>query len=341
MHGPRSRVLSFLLASVPLLWLAAAGARAADADDLLAELKRLPNKIIFETFQEGNWEIFMANADGSHRENLTKTPTIHEMYPHASRDGRKLCFVVDEGEGEAKSRNIYYMNMDGSGRTLAAKNGRDPCWTADGRGIVYLPNETTRFTAMDYATKGVSVFDLASGKITPHTNPDLFHLYNICCTPDGRWYVATVHAGMGYGHAILAFETNGPKVVCLKIPGCRPDVSADGRHVAWGASDYALRIGDLDFSGPEPKVVNAHDVVTSQKPVEVYHVDWSPDGHYVAFSRGPHGKSLGLAPEMVGVQAPGWNICVADTRVKNRWVPITSDGHSNKEPHWVPLPKRP
>ena len=33
----------------------------------------------------------------------------------------------------------------------------------------------------------------------------------------------------------------------------------------------------------------------SQEPIEVYHVNWSPDGRYVAFSRGPHGKSLGPA----------------------------------------------
>jgi WD40 repeat protein len=158
-------------------------------------------------------------------------------------------------------------------------------------------------------------------------------------TPDGRWYVATVHAGMGFGHGILAIEAKGNKVFNLKIPGCRPDVSADGKHVAWGASDYALRVADLDFSGPEPKVVGAHDIVTSPKPVEVYHVDWSPDGQYVAFSRGPHGKSLGGPPECVGVQAPGWNICVADTRTVNRWTPITQDGKSNKEPDWVPLPR--
>ena len=149
----------------------------------------------------------------------------------------------------------------------------------------------------------MAVFDLASGKCQPHPNPDLYHLYNICCTPDGKWYLATVHAGMGHGHAILAFEAHGSKVVNLKIPGCRPDVSADGRYVAWGSDDYTLRIGELDFSGPEPKVRNARDVVASQKPIEVYHIDWSPDGKYVAFSRGPHGKSLGFPPEMVGVPA--------------------------------------
>jgi Tol biopolymer transport system component len=161
----------------------------------------------------------------------------------------------------------------------------------------------------------------------------------MCSTPDGKWFVSTVHAGMGFGHAILALEAEGNRVVNLNIPGCRPDVSPDGKKVAWGADDFTLCVGDLDFTGPEPKVIRQRDVVKSQKPMETYHVDWSPDGKYLAFSRGPMRKRLGPAPEMVGVEAEGWNICVADAAATNRWVAITSDGQSNKEPDWVPLPK--
>ena len=91
----------------------------------------------------------------------------------------------------------------------------------------------------------------------------------------------------------------------------------------------------MDFSGPEPKVVGGRDVVTSEKPIKVYHIDWPPDGNYVAFTRGPTKKRLGGAPEGVGVKAEGWNICVADLRATNRFVEITTDGNSNKEPDWV------
>ena len=48
------------------------------------------------------------------------------------------------------------------------------------------------------------------------------------------------------------------------------------------------------------------------------------------------GKNLkGLLPEFPGVEAPGWNICVADAAKMNRWVQITLDGKSNKEPDWM------
>ena len=64
----------------------------------------------------------------------------------------------------------------------------------------------------------------------------------------------------------------------------------------------------------------------------------SPDGKYLAFTRGPKAtkKDLkGLLPEFPGVEAQGWNICVADATRKNRWVALTFDGKSCKQPSWV------
>jgi len=305
------------------------------ADDLAEELKSVPYKICYETYRTDNWELFACNADGSKPTNLTKTPDVHELYPHVSPDGTKVCFSVDEGEGDSKVRNAYTMNYDGTGRRLVAANARQAFWKPDSAAIAYLKGEFEKFTYLDYATKGIFTYDLKTGQHRQHPRNDVHHLYNPCCSPDGKWILATVHAGMGHKHAILAIEADGSRIVNLNIPGCRPDVSPDGRRVAWGPSDWALRIGELDFSGAEPKVINPRDVVTSAKPMKVYHVDWSPDGKYVAYSRGPAKKRLGLVSEIVGVKAEGWNIWVADPGTPNRAVQITTDGNCNKEPDWV------
>ncbi len=92
---------------------------------------------------------------------------------------------------------------------------------------------------------------------------------------------------------------------------------------------------DVDLTGPKPKVTGPRDVVKSPKPMMIYHFDWSPDGKYLAFTRGPAKKALGSQAAIVGAKAEGWEICVADAAKTNRWVAITSDGNSNKEPDWV------
>ena len=303
------------------------------------DLKNVPCRIVYETYANNNWELFSVKADGSDPVNLTKTPDVNELYPRVSPDGTKVCFVCDEGGTPPKIRNAYYMNLDGTGRTKVADNAREACWNADGTVIAYLKCEFEKFTYEDYSTKGVAFYDLKTGQRTDHVNQGLEHLYNLCWSADGNWFVATVHGGMGFKHAILAFEARGSRVFNLEIPGCRPDLSADGKKIAWGASDWDICTADIDFSGEKPKTTHRRTVVKSAEPMKVYHADWSPDGKRIVFSRGPEIKNLGHAPEMIGIKAKGWDICVADAGATNVWAAITTDGNSNKEPDWAPVPK--
>jgi Tol biopolymer transport system component len=329
--------------SVGLMFLHAPCVKGGDkppegSADLLAELKGYRHKIVYETNRDGNFELYLSNADGSNPVNLTKTPDVQELYPKPSPDGTKICFVADEGKDTAKIRNIYYMNVDGSGRTKIAENGREPCWSPDGTQIAYMKGEFEKFTYSDTATKGLFIYDLKTGKIREHVNKKLMHLYTLNWSPDGKWFVATVHGAMGFRHNILAIEAEGEKFYDLKLNGCRPNISPDGKKVCWGHGDYCAGVADLDFSGDTPKAINIHNVVESKDPIETYHITWSPDMKYIVFTRGPKfmGKSLkGLLPEFPGVEAPGWNICVADATKKDRWVALTSDGKSCKQPSWV------
>ena len=112
------------------------------------DLKAIPFKIVYETLRETdgkeNWELYLMNADGSNPVNLTQTADVDEMYPHASPDGSQICYVADEGTGRNKVRNVYYMNIDGTGRVKVADNARQPCWSPDGKTIAYLKAEYTR-----------------------------------------------------------------------------------------------------------------------------------------------------------------------------------------------------
>lgn len=300
-------------------------------------LASIPYKIVHNTYRrtEGklNWELCIINADGTGQTNLTNTPDVDEMYPHVSPDGTKICFVTDEGRARDKVRHVYYMNIDGSERVHVAEYARDPCWSFDSKSIAYLNDEFRRFSRREYATAGLTFYHLDKNWRSRHPNEKLEHLYAICWSPDGRWFVAAVEGGMGYSDTIIAFEASGTKVFDLAkwgVKGCRPDLSTDSARMVWGETDWNLRLGEIDLKGSEPKVTNVHDLVRCAQKYKVYHVDLSPDGKHIVFSYGPWAGG-----QQVGGLAEGWNLCICD--LNGNWVQITSDGLHNKEPDWVPV----
>ncbi len=306
--------------------------------DLLDKLKNAESKIVYETYQENNWELFVMNADGSNPVNLTKTPDVHEMYPHVSPDGTKICFTVDEEKSGAKIRYVYMMNMDGTGRTKVAQRARQACWGPDSKTIAYLKSKYDKFQINDFATQGIVFYNTETKETREHPNKDIHHLYNICWSKNGQWIVATVHAGMGYQHTNLAIEVNGGKVYDLGLDGCRPDLSPDGKQIAWGLSDNIIAVADIDLESSVPKVSNQRNVIVDDK--HVYHTEWSPDGKYICYSRGPGGRTeadgpgtnLGIA-ELVGVRGQ-WGLCVTPVTGERVYAELTPGLGTFKESDW-------
>ena len=188
-----------------------APAAAADkADKLLAELRALPFKI-----RGGNWELILANADGSNPVNLTHTPHVDEMFPHASPDGTKVVFVAEEKKAAKRTRNVYCMNIDGTERVKIGENGRQPFWSPDGGVVAYLRGTRVTYSEGGGANKEMHFWDVETGKHSLHPKRDIAGLLNPCWSPDGKWVVASVMGGMGLGHSIVAIEARGSRVVEL------------------------------------------------------------------------------------------------------------------------------
>ncbi|MFC1791366.1 hypothetical protein ACFL0I_02740, partial [Gemmatimonadota bacterium] len=294
-------------------------------------LGQIPFRIVYEsrrdTNGETNWEIMVVDADGSNMRNLTNTPNVEEHYPHASPDGTKVLFVAIEGEGrQNRSRNVYYMNLDGTGRTKVAENAYQPTWSGDGRSIAYMRGEYSRYNSSMTANEGLALFDLESGTTRDHPEDGLRQLYNLTWSPDGKWFIATARSGR---RGNILFDAQQSGIRSLDISGCRPDISPDGTQVAWGRTDHELRIASFRPTSGENTAPDQRPVVASEDSQKVYHVDWSPDGRYLAFSYGPS-----RGGQAVGQQASGWNICILDIS-SGKWVRITTDGNHNKEPDWV------
>jgi hypothetical protein len=336
----------------------AATLAAQETTPLRSRLKNSLFKIAFECYVDNNWEIFVMNADGSDPVNLTKTPKEHEHYPQVSPDGTKICFSVDQGEGREAVRSLYVMDIDGRNRKKLVDSAREPFWAPDSKVIGFLPQEYPKFNVIDYYTKGMSFYDLATGKIEPHPNSaNLHHLYNPSFARNGKWIVSTVHAGMGFDHAILAIEAHGDKIINLKIPGCRPCVSPDCKQIAWGSGDHEVVAAPISLDTDAP-AVGPWRLRIRDRTNETYHVDWSPDSRFLSLSRGPASKGDPSKPgtfqsacEIVGVYAPGWNICAVradqdgiidlNRATEADFLMLTTNGFSNKESAWFRPPPRP
>ena len=244
------------------------------------------------------------------------------------------------------------MRIDGSQREKIAADARDPFWSPDSRQLGFLPAEYERFSFETWSTRGLRIHSFVTAQTRDHPNGEIEHLYTptwskdgrwilATWTPDGNWIIATVHGGMGYLHTILALQSDGDAVHALRLMGCRADLAPDGKTIAWGLGDYSLGIAELDL-GDRPRVA-LHDgaaVRNSWRQGQTYHVHWSPDGSYLAYSSGPKARGRRLwssvTPQCPGVTAKGWDIWVADASERNVRVRLTHDGKSNKEPDWLP-----
>jgi len=177
---------------------------------------------------------------------------------------------------------------------------------------------------------------MATARHEQHPNRDLLHVYNICWSPESKWFVTSAVGGMGFGNAIVAFEAQGNAMFDLTkygIKGCRPDLSPDGGKIGWAQiGEVDVYIADIDLTLSVPRVADIRGVVKCGEGYYVNHTDFSPDSRYVAFGYGP------AANYSVGSKTPGWNICVGD--LTGKWVQITTDGNHNKEPDWVPISKK-
>jgi Tol biopolymer transport system component len=293
-------------------------------------LDEIPYRIVFQSYRETdgkeNWEICLMDADGSNLINLTNTPEIDEEYPHASPDGRLVCFMATEGKDqESKSRNVYIMNIDGTGRAKIAENSFLPCWSADRSYIAYLPGEYPRYDPDVRANKGLEIFDLETKIAKRHPNEKISHLGQLCWSPDGKWLI-------GAGPIpITAYKADDKTQMYLQAPGCTPDISPDGKWLAWNGSDFSLNIGALDLDSPQSNVTDHRMKVACERAYWIYHADWSPDQKYLAFT---YGFDDGGKQE--SEKEPWSHVCICDLKT-GKWTQITTDGKYNEEPDWVPL----
>lgn len=246
-----------------------------------------------------NFDIYIMNADGSTKVNLTNSAQ-NELAPAISPDGRKIVFARTTSTTPYWDSDIYTMNVDGSNLTRLTFGATDqagsitsnmPDWSPDGNKIVYR-------------AQGIWTMN-ANG-----TNPTQIHPTGSApnWSPDGSKIVFMNYDSADTTHDLYTMNSDGSNVVNITNSiGTTP--SSDEGYPAWSSDGTKIAfVADApEFpNADEVFVINAtgggHQRLTYTIDYSEYHPDWSPDGSKITFTS----RRTGFA-EIYAMNADGSN----------------------------------
>lgn len=237
-------------------------------------------KIAFMSEQDGNWEIYVMNADGTQPRNLTNHPA-EDVNADWSPDGNKLLFISNRGG--RRWRHIHVMDADGRNvkPLIEGADHRDQHagarWSPDGTKILFVS-----YSLFDFL-QDIHVIDTDGGNRRNLTNRPSVYL-NPSWSPDGTKIVVSSDGPAPCGincPDVYILDTQGKKLVRLTnsptIDGAA-SWSPDGTKIVFHSARGGKReVYVIDANGKNLLNLTNH-------PASDYWPVWSPDGTKIAFS---------------------------------------------------------
>ncbi len=260
------------------------------------------SKITFQSNRNGNFDIFVMNADGSGVTQLTNSPA-DEFLPLFSPDGTRIVF----GKCFGGSCDVVVINADGSGERVVVNQGFPGAWSPDGNRIALGGSAGT-------GIEGIYVVNVDGSGLVRVLDPDFITDWS----PDGRQLM--IVSGRDGDLELYATPLDGSPVTKLT-----DNTADDGAGTGWSPDGSRIAFNsNRGGAGQDVYVMNADGSgVTQLTPNDGFDDDgpvWSPDASQIAF------ESNRAGDEQIFVM----NVDGSDVRQ------LTFDpGVINTGPHWI------
>ncbi len=270
------------------------------------------SRIAFASNRDGNWEIYVMNADGSGQRNLTNHPGF-DSHPTWAPDGTKIAFYSDR-DG---NREIYVMSADGSEQTrLTNEPGSDhsPSWSPDGTKIAFVSDRSGRSNIWTMNADGAEPTNFA---------PELGNTRWPGWSPDSSKLVYVWDRNV---YTVKTDGTKGTRVI---------DKSKffDGFYVGWPTwspqGDQLAMISNHIERNEFTRILYTSEldgyrfrrVFSEASDKQHVRPTWSPDGQKIAYA--------------VLEEGDDWNIWVVDVNTQST-ARLTADEAQDSFPAWEP-----
>ena len=257
----------------------------------------LEGRIVYTSFRDNDYEIYIVNVDGTGEVRLTDT-IGSDTNPSWSLDGSMIAFQSERNGIE----EIYLIGDDGSNLRKVA-DGAYPSFSPDGSQIVYEYNEDIWVINVD-GTNPVQLTTNGGFDGEPSFSPDGSQILFVSDRADGDWEVYVMDSD-GANQQRLTFHEGYDQ---------EPEFSPDGYEITFSRVVDGI---DVDVYVMEPDGSNIRQLT---EDADSYSSSWSPNGAGVVFTSSINGKD-----EIFIMDSYGGNV----TQVTN--------GGYNSRPEWSPF----
>jgi Tol biopolymer transport system component len=253
--------------------LGARDALPADNESIAPPTKVSPGQalrgaIAFHSSRDGDFDIYVMNADGTKVTNLTNS-TDQEIDPIWSPDGSQVAFARCARACDVFFTEVWVINANGTGlKQLTHGGGFLGAWSPDGKRIAFV-RDGVGILVMNADGTGVTPIN-QNGRPTAWSPNGKQIMFQSDRDGDNELYVMNVD-----GSGVIQLTDNA-----VSDEGDFAGWSPDGRRIVFSSrrdgDDLDIFVMNSDGSGVTQLTQN-DDFIEDDDPV------WSPDGKHIAF----------------------------------------------------------